>query len=268
MSKVYGDMEFVGGGAIINMSAERLVNDPVLEVEEEGRIIYTTTDSSYKYNNGSAWVAFQVSTTSNSTLIETLGNNWINANFSFNPTPFNALDNLSGLTTNDSLFDVIDQLDDGITTAKTVVTLQGVSLDFVVGDLSARNVLYYDGANFVPGTINDLDTPEIPVGDLSDITLTSISDNQSLVYQGGNWVNKLTHFQYQDLSATVNIFVVPHNLGTQFCNVEVIDMSLATPVKIDPSEITSIAYNSTSQLTVTLTGNKAVTILVSGMDVV
>ena len=266
MSKVYGDIELLGGGTIINMAAEKLETTPEFNADDEGRIIYNTTEGEYQYNNGSTWVSFQVATASNSALIETLGSNWINGDYGFNPVPFNNLDNISGLTADDSLFDVISQLDSGITTAQAVETLQGVTLNFEVADLDARNILYYDGANFVPGTINDLDTIVLSVGELDDITLTDVADNQTLVYQGGDWINVSTHFEYQDLSGTVSVFVIPHNLGTQFCNVEIIDMSGATPVRIDPSEITSISYDSTTQLTVTLTGNKAVTILVSGMN--
>jgi len=266
--KFYGDIELMGGGAVLNLSGERLSDDPTLEESEEGRIIYNTTENAYKYNNGSAWLAFEVSTTSSSALIETLGSNWINEDFSFDPTPFNALGNLTGLTTSDSLFTVIAQLDGGITTAKTVVTLRGIPLNFDPEDLETKNIIYFDGATFVRGTINDLDTLAINVSALNDVSLTNIADNEALFFQNDEWVNKKIHFQYQDLSGTVNTFVIDHELGVQFCNVEVIDMSGGTPFTIDPAEIVSVVFTSDTQLTVTLTGNKAVTITVTGLNVV
>lgn len=264
MSDVYGDINLIGG-VIKNLASEAFEADPAVDTEEEGRIIYNTTESAYKYNNGSAWLTFEVSSTSSNALIETLGSNWINENFSFNPTPFNDLSNFSGLTTSDSLYSVIQQIDNGLTDAKNVVTLQSVPLAFSEGDLEVRNIIYYDGAEFVRGTINELDTLTIPLFELEDTNIESINDNQSLVNQGGLWVNLATNFQYQELSGTVNTFVVPHNLGTQFCSVDIIDMSLATPVAIDSSLITSITFDSVSQLTVTLTVNTAVTILVNGL---
>ncbi len=266
--KFYGDIELIGGGAILNLSGERLETDPPVEASEEGRIIYNTTDNAYKYNNGSAWLTFEVSLTATNALIETLGDNWINANNSFNPAPFNNLDNFSGLTTNDSLFTVIEQIDAGLTNALIVVTLQGVPLDFDPEDLEVKNILFFDGANFVRGTVNDLDTVELNVEELNDVTLLSVGDNESLIFQDGTWVNKKTHVEFQDLSGTVNVFVIDHELGTQFCNVEIIDMSVATPTKIDSSEVVSVAYISATQLIVTLTGNKAVTILVDGLEVI
>ena len=141
--KIFGDVELVGGGKIINMAAEQFETDPVLEASEAGRIIYNTTEASYKYNNGSVWLAFEVSATSNDALIETLGDNWINSDLSFNPTPFNNLDNISGLTANDSLYSVIAQMDAAITSALNVVTLQGVSLNFAPGDLENNNIIYF-----------------------------------------------------------------------------------------------------------------------------
>jgi hypothetical protein len=264
MSKVYGDIELLGGGKIINLAGEIVESDPVVDASEEGHIIYNSTDNVYKYNNGSAWLTFEVSATSNNALIETLGDVWINANFSLNPAPFNALDNISGLTTSDSLFTVIEQIDDALTNALNVVTLQGVPLAFDVTDLSARAIIYYNGANFVPGTINDLDTAEINFDEIADVSVVGLADNNIMVYQNGVWVNRKTHFDFQDLSGTVSTFVVTHNLGVQLCSVEIIDMNGGAPAIIDNALITSITFDSTSQLTVTLTGNLAVTILVRG----
>ena len=266
--KFYGDIELMGGGEVINLAAERVDADPIVEADEEGIIIYNKSDKSYKYNNGSTWLVFEVSATSSDELIKSLGNNWINEDFSFNPTPFNALDNFAGLTTTDSLFDVISQINTNITEAKTVITLRGVPLNIDPDNLEVRNILYYDGIDFVRGTINDLDTLDIDFDTLSDTTISSVQDNDTLVYQNNAWVNKKTHHKFQDLSGTVNIFTVTHELGTQLCNVEVIDMSVSPPVRINPAEITSITYTSDSQLSVAIAANKAVTILVNGLAIV
>lgn len=266
MSKVYGNVELIGGGAVINLAAESVASDPAFDADDEGLIVYNTTEKTYKYNNGASWVAFEVSLTSSTQLVDTLGNNWINPDFSFDPTDFNALDNIGGLTSDDSLFDVLVAFDAAITDAKNVETLQGVPLDFDSGDLSANNIVYFDGTNFVSGTVNDLDLVQLTVAQLQDTSISDPENEEILVYSGGGWTHKPIFFRYQELSSTLSTFTVNHSLGEQFCHVTVIDMSFATPRTIDPSEISSIEYNSVNTLTVNLTGNKPVTIVVSTIE--
>lgn len=262
--KQFGDIELIEG-EIINLVAERVAADPVFDAADAGIIIYNTTENSYKYNNASAWVAFEVSLTSSTQLVETLGDNWINPDLSFDPTDFNNLGNIDGLNANDSLFNVIEELDTAITEAKTVTTLQGVSLNFVAGDLNALNVILFDGTNFIPGTVNDLNTVELNFSELQDTLITLPEDDQFAVFDGGVWVNKPIFFKFEDLSGTISVFTINHSLGEQFCIVSVIDMSFATPRRIDPTEISTIEYNTENTLTVTLTGNKPVTIIVASV---
>lgn len=263
MSKVYGSIELIGGGEVLNLVSERVVADPTFDAADEGVIIYNTTESAYKYNNGASWVTFEISLTSSVALIETLGDNWINPDFSFDPTDFNSLDNVDGLTAADSLFSVIVDLDTAITAAKTVETLQGVPLDFVPLDLTAGNVIFFNGTSFIPGTVNDLDTVELNLGELQDVTLTDPENQEFSVFANGTWVNKPIFHKFEELSGTLSTFTVNHSLGEQFCHVTVIDMSFSPPRKMSEAEITSIEYNSANTATVTITSTKPVTILVS-----
>jgi len=265
MSKVLGDIELISG-VVINLAAQSYASDPEFDSGDEGMIIYNSTEKAYKYNNGSSWVAFEISLTSSTELIETLGSNWINEDFSFNPTDFNLLDNITGLTVNDNLFTVLSLFDDAITDAKTVTTLRGVTLNFDPEDLTAGNIVFFDGVNFVPGSVNDLDTVELEMSELQGTAISDPQQNDIIVYASGNWVNKPAFYLYEELSGTLNVFTVNHSLGQRFCHVTVIDMSLPTPSSIDPAEIVSVGYNSDTTLTVTLSGNKPVTIIVSGLS--
>lgn len=263
--KHYGDIELVSG-TIINLEAENVSADPAFDPDDEGTIIYNTVEKAYKYNNGTSWVTFEISLTATSALVDTLGSEWINPDFSFDPTDFNALNIFSGLTTDDSLFDVIGQIDTAITAALNVTTLRGVNLNFTEGSLVANNIVYFNGTEFVAGTINDLDLVEIDFAELNDVGFTSLSNDQIAVHQGGSWVNKAIFYKYEELSGTLNTFTVNHSLGEQFCHVTIIDRSFATPRTITPSLISKIEYNSASTLTVTLNANTPVTILVSTLD--
>lgn len=262
--KHFGDIELIEG-EIINLIAKKVAADPVFDAADVGIIIYNTTENSYKYNNGSAYVTFEVSLTSSTQLVETLGDNWINPDLSFNPTDFNNLDNIDGLTANDNLFTALAALDTAITEAKTVTTLQGVSLNFTPGSLTALNILLFDGTDFIPGTVNDLDPIELNFSELQDTTIINPENDNFAVFDNGGWVNKPIFFKFEELSGTLSVFTVNHSLDEQFCIVSVIDMSFATPRRIDPAEIVTIEYNTESTLTVTLTGNKPVTIIVASV---
>jgi hypothetical protein len=264
---VYGNLTLVSG-EIINFYPEEVTADPAFLASEEGRVVYNSTDNSLKFNNGTAWVSVQTSATSSNSFLETLGTNWINPNLTFNPTDFNALDNVSGLSTNDSLFDVIDQLDDAITSALNVVTLRGINLNFTSSTIAANNILYYDGLDFVPGTINDLDTIELDFDELQNVNVPTPSDRDFIIYDSDNseYINKQVFYKQQFLSGTVNVFTVNHNLGEQFCHVTVIDNSFSPPRRLAESDLTSIQYSNANTLTVTTTTNKPVTIVVSSLE--
>lgn len=265
--KHYGDIELVNG-AIINLAAESVSADPTFNASDEGLIIFNTTDKVYKYNNGTAWITFEVSLTSTNELVDSLGNNWINPDFSFDPSDFNSLSNISGLSSTDSLYEVIVELNSAIDDAKNVGTLQGIDLNFTSGSVVAKNIIYFDGTDFVAGTVNDLDTVELNFSQLQDTNFSNLGNNNFTVYQGSKWVNKPVFFKYNELSGTLSTFTVNHSLGEQFCNVTIIDRSFATPRRINPSLISSIEYNSGSTLTVNLTTTKPVTIIVSGLNTV
>lgn len=262
--KTIGDIELVGG-SILNLNAESLATDPAFTADDEGRIIYNTTTNEYRFNNGSEWVAFQSDAVSSSTTLrDTLGTEWVNSNFSFNPTQLNLFDNVSGLTSNSSLYDALNQLDSAITTSLNVTKLQDVDLDFTSG-LEVNNIVYYNGSEFVNGTVNDLDLVELDLSELDDVTFSSLKANEIAAYNGSEWVNRPLVYTFDDLSGANQVFNVNHNLGTRFVSVTIFDRALGGVKTLDPSSLTSIVMSDDNNLTVTLNRNTRVTILVIGM---
>ena len=261
--KHLGDIELIGG-EVKNMKVEALSSDPAFVASDEGRIIYNTSTREYKFNNGTDWVAFESDAVSASTTLRsTLGTEWVNTDLSFIPTALNNLDNLSGLSSNDSLFDVITQLDAAITSSLTVTKLQGIDLNFT-GGVSVRNIIYFDGNDFIPGTINDLDTVQVSVDDLTDTALTSPANNEILTYSGSDWVNKKFVMEYNDLTGLTSTFNVNHNLGKQYVGLTIIDRSTNPGKKVPDSDVTSVTYTDENNLIVVLNSNRPVTIIVTG----
>lgn len=82
------------------------------------------------------------------------------------------------------------------------------------------------------------------VADHNDVTLTSPVAQQTLVYNGTQWVNQKV-FHREDVGAASTSWTVNHGLGQRYCNVTVID---ATHEVVIPQSIT---FDSTNQLTVT-----------------
>ena len=256
--KYFGDIELIEG-KILNLIGEKVSSDPTVVAAEEGRIIYNTTEKAYKYNNGSAYVAFEVSVTTNDALIDTLGSNWINNDFSFDPTPYNNFDNVSSLTANDSLFNVLDQLDTAITNALSVNKIDGIDVD--TSGIQNQDILMFDGSDFIAASIDDLGTPTLDFSEINDTNFTGLANNDIVVYDSGNseWQNRQWWFKYENFAANTT-FVVTHNLNSQYCHVTVINASDDTI--ITPSDIT---FTDANNLTVQLGSSNPVIIIVTAL---
>lgn len=256
--RVIGDLVLING-KIDNLAAGMVSEDPPFNAADEGVIIYNLTDRAYKYNNGSTWVTFQVSIETSNVLLTTLGDEWINPDFTFNPNPFNALQTISGLTSGSSLFNVFKQMDANLINALNVTTIRGIPLP-TADLLSENDVIFFNGVSFEYGQIGQLGVPNVAINQLNNVTITSPIDNDVIVKQGSEWVNKRVWFQYENLAANTT-FVVNHGLGNRFCHVTVVNA--ASGQKILDSNISAITYNTDDQITVELTSAMPVNILVT-----
>ena len=106
--KLAGNLELING-YILGLHIEE-VDELDLDVVDSSRLI--SFNGSLYFNDGESFkpLLFDNAYESNA-LIISLGTNWINENLTFNPVPFNELQNVDGLDSSSSLFDVISQLD-------------------------------------------------------------------------------------------------------------------------------------------------------------
>ena len=104
--KFYGDIELVNG-SVLGLHVEEVESLSISEIDDNRLLSF---EGKLYFNNGVGYKLLQFSDTDNeSPLITTLGP-WINNDLSFDPTPFNVLANISDLTSDNSLLDVISQL--------------------------------------------------------------------------------------------------------------------------------------------------------------
>jgi hypothetical protein len=83
-----------------------------------------------------------------------------------------------------------------------------------IGDgTSAWSALYYF-----------LNTASSTLNDIGDVTITSASAGQGLVYNGSAWVNKATTFTFTQASASAT-WTITHNLGFRPGGVAIVDSS-------------------------------------------
>lgn len=272
--KYYGDIELVNG-KIINLVVDPVDGIPSFVDTDEARIVYnlnnTDNPKGLYINNGTEYVPFQIASQNTQPLIETLGTNWINPDYSFNPSAFNALEFISGLTSNDNLFSVIAQIDEALGKFDTL-SINDIET-FSVSDPKSGDIIYFDGTNFINTPLSNLPNfgIDIALGNITDVDIaTTPTDNQTIFFDhtlttenapSGRFTNKKWAFAYQNLNPQTT-HVVTHSLGQRYCAVTVINTSGNTSVVP-----TSISYDSNAQLTVNLGSSLPVVILVTTIPI-
>lgn len=225
----YGDIELLNS-KIFNLKVEELAVDPTFTVDERTRIYYNTATNSYKFNNGSNYVDLSLPANFLE-LINTLGSNWVNDDFTFNPTAFNNLHNVSNLTSDSNLFDVVEQLDTAIhnLAAPELDDLQDVT---VPQNISTGQMLYFNTNGY---TFADLDTllenySTIKIGTLKDVA-SNPTNGGSLVYDAdANQYNVIqTSVVIKDFFNTIS-HSISHDLGVKYVAVTVIDAGTDTTI--------------------------------------
>jgi hypothetical protein len=261
--KYIGDIELING-KIINCKVDPVTSLPEFVVGDESRLIYNLDDKQLYYNDGEAYRPLQVASENSQPLIQTLGNVWINPDYSFNPVPFNDLAFISGLTANDSLFTVIEKIDQALLEI-SIIDLNDIQ-DFNIEDPQAGDIVYFDGLNWINVSLSEIPdfAINISLGGLNDVDLIAIpTDNETIFFSSENnkFINMKWTFRYENLTPNVT-HVVTHNLGQTYCAVTVINTNTNTLVTPD-----SVIFNNGSQLTVNLSSTLPVIILVTTIPI-
>jgi hypothetical protein len=219
----FGDIELLNS-SIYNLKVESLNADPIFVNTDISRIYYNNTSNTYRFNNGTEYVDLSLPNNFMA-LIDSLGSNWINEDFTFNPTPFNALNTISDLTSNSSLFDVIVQLDTAIhnLAVPSLADLEDVT---VPDNLAAGYVLFYDTDGY---TFTDLTTlitnySTFGVKDLSDVNNETLVNGGSLVYNSSTQTyNVVQTCIVIDDFYNITDHTITHDLGVQYVAVTVVN---------------------------------------------
>lgn len=263
MAPIYGDITLLNG-RINNLKTEIGSVLPDFVSGDVGRLFFVNSNGTLAVNDGNEWVTLQFSNTENSSpLLVTLGQNWINEDLSFNPVPFNALDNISGLTANDSLYSVIAALDSAITGLSSQ-HLQDLG-DVAFGALNAGDIVYWSGTKFSNISMNNLANARLSLNTtaLKDVDVADYSAGDILVFSQSNQklVNRQTMFTYTN-TATDSAYVVNHGLGVKFPMVQIVNFATNTTI----TSGYQITFTDVNTLTVTLDVAAPVVIVVMGLN--
>lgn len=228
------------GGKVLDLTIGSVPTPPTFDANNAGRFTFSESDGVLRFNNGLGLVALNTTASENPNLIESLGSNWLNSDFSFNPAPFNNLDVISGLTTDDSLFDVIEQLSEGIQEFNTIETSQLVAppgtpdlyvLMHLAGDLVFTNI----------ETLLNSSSISLDFDNLSGFNIDSTKQGNMLVFDAaGDLVSRDLSYTYVSFTAS-DAHVINHNLGQKYVSVFCINPS--TDKAIQPLEIEFITNN-------------------------
>lgn len=223
--KYYSDIE-LQNSKITGLRLEPLDADPTFDVNDLGRIYFNQTTGIIKLNNGTAYIDVTIPSNFND-LITTLGNNWINSTYSFNPVPFNQFKNVNSLTENDSLYSVLAQLDTAISqiSKSKLLDLSDVA---VTQTVNAGDICYYTGDFFSFASIDSVieNYGHIEFVKLNDVDTTALAQNSIFLYDSVSSSLKAASLFYEDddLQITTS-HSITHNLGVKYCSVTLIDKS-------------------------------------------
>ena len=259
MANVFGDLVLFGDAQIINFKIEKKNSLPTFNTDDHSRLF--VVDENLYFNDGTAWKPIQFANTSSEPLITSLGDNWINNDFSFNPTDFNNFDNISGLTSDNTLFDVLAALDTAISDINTFTFSELEDIDF--NNIQTGDIIYFNGTSFSNINLNDLADAilEFSSTQLSDIEVTSYDNGQTLVYLNGKLKNKKFYFEYTN-TASNTTFVIPHDLNVQYCNVQLINPQTNEAI----TNNYNIIFDSVNQLTVTIQDPMPIKAILIGLN--
>lgn len=242
--KFYGDIELVNG-SILDLHIEEVDSLSIPTIDNNRLLSF---EGKLYFNNGAGYKLLQFSDTDDeSPLITTLGP-WINTDLSFNPTPFNLLDNIQDLTSESSLLDVITQLDTAITNINqdSLADLQ----DVVITSPADGDILVLSSETFTNLSLADAieNYGNVSLSALQDFDTTGVLLNNDLVYWDSTlakFTNKRCFYRHSSESSQAE-YVFSHNLGVQFCFVEVFDKLTNKKIPSDQYEVTYTTANSIS----------------------
>lgn len=254
----------VGGVELINGKIVELVIDsvatvPVFEAANAGEFIFSLDDKVLRFNSGEGFVPLNTTVSENPNLISSLGSNWLNGDLSFNPVPFNDLAGISGLSGNDSLFTVIDQISVLIANVSDI-TLSDISIPDGLPNMA---VVAQVAGDLIIVPIEEVlagSTISLNFDNLSGFDITNVTEGNIIAFnENGDLTSRTAHYRYENLTPS-DAHLITHSLGEQYCSVFCIDPQ--TNKVITPTEIEFI---SSDQLVINFTIDQKLVALITNM---
>lgn len=224
MALIFGDQQYKNSRHL-NFRLEELPQDPPVLPEERGRIYFNTSDNEVRINTGNTWITVALSSGSANPLLDTLGRNWLNEDQSFNPVPFNKLNEKFNFDSNNTLFDVLESFNELINSSKKGNFFE--LTDVEVGNASPGDVLIYGNDGSI--TTSDLKSliearAPLDLNDLTNVVLHDLNDGDTLKYFGKTrtFRNYRDSYEYMNTAMLKN-HTIRHDLDTQYAFVQVIN---------------------------------------------
>jgi hypothetical protein len=256
----YGNIELVSG-EILNCIVENLAQDPEFVRADSGRVYFNTTTGTLKYNNGIEYV--DTAGGFNAPLVDTLGSNWINNDYSFNPEAFSNFSTVTNLSANSTLFTVLSDMDAAIGNFQlgSIFDIANVK---ETSTLQTGDICFFNGVDFTFASINNLinEYSAISTETLSDIEIVgNLESGNVFVWSSllSKFVNTPIFYNYTNYSSAVS-FTVTHNLGVLYPFVNVVN-----PGNNQTITPTSVIYIDENQLIVNISSPSPVVINVIGV---
>lgn len=233
-------------GKIVELIVESVSTAPSFSADEIGSFYFSIDDGILRFNNGERLFPLNSTATENPNLVESLGSNWLTNDLTFNPEPFNNLAVITGLTSNDSLFNVIEQLATAVGSV-TDIPLEDISVPDGIQDMTIVTHLSGDLVLLTIDQILQGTDLKISIRNIDGFDIDNTDEGNILSFNNeGELVSKKVSHTYTSFTAN-DVHSITHNLGSQFCSVFCINPS--TKKSVTPVEIEYVTEN---QLTVTL----------------
>jgi hypothetical protein len=256
-----GGIEIIDG-KLGTLVLETIPTAPTFDAAHSGEFTFSEDDKILRFNTGNTLVALNSGASENPNLVESLGENWLNVDYTFNPVPFNNLPIIAGLTSDDSLFSVIDQL------AVAVNNISEVALGDITADPDStmQAVVALNGAVFATSanqliTSSDVELNFRTLSDF-DIPTSDIAAGKMLVFNSeAKLKSKKVHYTYENLAESKQ-HRITHAFGNRYCAVFCIDA--VSKKMIIPEEV---YYNDNNLLTVEFATPTSLIAILTNIDI-
>lgn len=246
-------------GKVVELIIDSVATTPSFDPARAGEFTFSLDDNVLRFNSGENLVPLNTTVSENPNLVSSLGSNWLNNDLSFNPVPFNALEGISGLDSNDSLFTVVDQLS-ALIDSLTEITLLDITVPPGLPNLGVVSYIAEDLVIVDIETVLAGSSISLSFANLSGFNITDVTEGNIVAFDdNGDLTSRTAHYRYEMLTPSSS-HLISHNLNEKYVSVFCIDPE--TDMMVIPSEI---EFTTTTQCIVRFDESIGLVALVTNM---